>query len=118
MAKQTIGLGVSANDGSGDPLRTVFDKCNDNFDELYTDVQALKSGSITLGSIIRGENGLSYTSPGVDVIAFDSVFVTDYEVFVNASGIGYEITSKDENGFSIEFLESCTFSYVCIAITT
>jgi hypothetical protein len=35
MAKQTIGLGAAPNDGSGDPIRTAFDKCNDNFDELY-----------------------------------------------------------------------------------
>ena len=36
MAKQTINLGTSANKGDGDPLRTAFDKINDNFDELYT----------------------------------------------------------------------------------
>ena len=36
MAKQTINLGTSANKGDGDPLRTAFDKVNDNFDELYT----------------------------------------------------------------------------------
>ena len=35
MAKQTINLGTAVNDGSGDPLRTAFDKINDNFDELY-----------------------------------------------------------------------------------
>jgi hypothetical protein len=35
MAKQAIGIGSSANDGTGDPLRTAFDKINDNFDELY-----------------------------------------------------------------------------------
>ena len=35
MAKQTINLGTSANDGTGDPLRTAFDKINDNFDELF-----------------------------------------------------------------------------------
>lgn len=35
MAKQTIGLGTAPNDGTGDPIRTAFDKCNDNFDELY-----------------------------------------------------------------------------------
>jgi len=37
MAKQTINIGTSANDGTGDPLRTAFDKINDNFTELYTD---------------------------------------------------------------------------------
>lgn len=35
MAKQTVNLGTSANDGTGDPLRTAFDKLNDNFDEVY-----------------------------------------------------------------------------------
>ena len=35
MAKQAIGIGSSANDGTGDPLRTAFDKINDNFTELY-----------------------------------------------------------------------------------
>ena len=35
MAKQTINIGSSANDGTGDPLRTAFDKINDNFTELY-----------------------------------------------------------------------------------
>ena len=36
MAQQSINIGASANDGSGDPLRTAFDKINDNFLELYT----------------------------------------------------------------------------------
>ena len=37
MAKQTINIGTTANDGTGDPLRTAFDKVNDNFTELYAD---------------------------------------------------------------------------------
>ena len=32
MAKKTVYLGTAANDGTGDPLRTAFDKVNDNFD--------------------------------------------------------------------------------------
>ena len=35
MAKQTVNIGVSANDNTGDPLRSAFDKLNDNFDEVY-----------------------------------------------------------------------------------
>ncbi len=35
MAQQSINIGSSANDGTGDPLRTAFDKINDNFTELY-----------------------------------------------------------------------------------
>ena len=37
MAKETIGIGTSANDGTGDPLRTAFTKINANFSELYGD---------------------------------------------------------------------------------
>jgi hypothetical protein len=35
MARQNINIGSSVNDGTGDPLRTAFDKINDNFVELY-----------------------------------------------------------------------------------
>ncbi len=35
MAQQSINIGSAANDGTGDPLRTAFDKINDNFNELY-----------------------------------------------------------------------------------
>ena len=48
MAKQTINIGTTANDGTGDTLRAAFDKCNDNFTELYTD----DAGDV--GSIIAG----------------------------------------------------------------
>jgi hypothetical protein len=35
MALQTIGLGTSPNDGTGDSIRVAGDKINDNFVELY-----------------------------------------------------------------------------------
>ena len=46
MAKQVINIGTTANDGTGDPIRDAFDKCNDNFTELYSD-DAGDVGSIT-----------------------------------------------------------------------
>lgn len=47
MAKQTINIGTAPNDGSGDPLRTAFTKANQNFDEVYLNIQALEADSIT-----------------------------------------------------------------------
>lgn len=35
MAKQVIGIGTTANDGTGDQARVAFDKVNDNFNEVY-----------------------------------------------------------------------------------
>src|SRR5262245_11038595 len=36
MSQQLINIGTAPNDGTGDQLRTSFDKCNQNFTELYT----------------------------------------------------------------------------------
>jgi len=36
MAKQTINIGTTANDGTGDPIRSAFDKSNDNTNEIYS----------------------------------------------------------------------------------
>lgn len=37
MAQQSINIGTTANDGTGESIRSAFDKTNDNFTELYTD---------------------------------------------------------------------------------
>lgn len=47
MAKQTINVGTSANDGTGDTLRAAGGKINDNFTELYTDKAPLASPALT-----------------------------------------------------------------------
>ena len=54
MGKQTINVGTTGNDGTGDDLRTAGNKINDNFNELYTDVRGLQIAS-----------GVSSTSFGV-----------------------------------------------------
>ena len=36
MAKQSLNIGASANDNTGDTLRVGGDKINDNFNEIYT----------------------------------------------------------------------------------
>jgi hypothetical protein len=57
MAKQTVNLGSSANDGTGDPLRTAFDKINDNFDELYLYSTAASGNNITItGNTIASDD--------------------------------------------------------------
>lgn len=39
MAREVINIGTVANDGLGDPIRTSFSKCNNNFSELYSRLQ-------------------------------------------------------------------------------
>ena len=47
MAQQNINIGTNANDGTGDPLRTAFNKINSNFTELYTSSPFGKQVTIT-----------------------------------------------------------------------
>ena len=59
MAKQSVGIGSSANDGTGDTLRDGAIKVNSNFDELYTalgndtSIQVDISGSPADGQVLK-----------------------------------------------------------------
>ena len=79
MAKQVINIGTTANDGTGDPLRSAFDKVNDNFTELYTD-DAGDVNSITATAPIARDSAtgavtISLNNGGIvtDKIADDAV---------------------------------------------
>ena len=48
MAIQVINIGTSPNKGDGEPLRTAFDKINDNFSELSLKVTNLETGGVTV----------------------------------------------------------------------
>lgn len=60
MAYQALGLGSSANDGTGDDLRTGGDKINDNFVEIYT---ALGTGSALTSGISADASVVTLTAP-------------------------------------------------------
>ena len=95
MARQNINIGSSANDGTGDPLRTAFDKINDNFIELYgsdNDINTLDANldvnnfaittGVTNGDITVTPNGTgninlgSITVNGSTISANDSTQIT------------------------------------------
>ena len=92
MAKQTINIGTTANDGTGDQLRAAFDKVNDNFTELYTD-DAGDVGSITAtapiardqatGAVTISLNDAGVTFAKMQNVAANSLLVRD----ANSSGV-------------------------------
>jgi hypothetical protein len=68
MAYQALGLGSSANDGTGDDLRTGGDKINDNFVEIYTKLgngSALTSDTVALLTATQTLTNKTLTSPTV-----------------------------------------------------
>ena len=62
MAQQTINIGATANDGTGDQLRSAFDKVNDNFVEVYTEL-----GGTTLSGIKLSGNTISTDDPNANL---------------------------------------------------
>ena len=68
MAKQDIGLGTIANDGTGDTLRTGGDKVNDNFGEVYTylgDGTTLSTDPVVTTAATQTLTNKSLTSPTI-----------------------------------------------------
>ncbi|MBT7755444.1 MAG: hypothetical protein HN726_04595, partial [Candidatus Magasanikbacteria bacterium] len=66
MTQQVVDVGSSANDGTGDPIRTSMIKINDNFTEVYTELggASLSNLSLTGNSIISDDtNGQIILDP-------------------------------------------------------
>ena len=69
MAYQSIGLGSSANDGTGDDLRTGGDKINDNFVEIYTKLgngSTLTSDTVGLLTATQTMTNKTLTAPTIN----------------------------------------------------
>jgi len=69
MAYQAIGRGTSANDGTGDDLRTGAGKVNANFVEIYTkfgDGSALNSDSFVTLTGTETLTNKTLTDPLID----------------------------------------------------
>ncbi len=77
MSQQTIDIGATPNDGTGDPLRDAFDKCNDNFSELYAAIAAAEGDAkaMTLRATAEAEANnkiaASLTSPILRKLAIE-----------------------------------------------
>ena len=62
MAYQSIGIGTTADDGTGDTLRIGADKVNDNFVELYT---LLGNGTSLTSGVSATSTVLSLSAPNI-----------------------------------------------------
>jgi hypothetical protein len=94
MTQQVINIGVLADDGTGDDLRSAFNKCNLNFSELYGTGTSPLGGGVRVASLtttpvaVAPANALRHSivfhNPGTitiyvapqTVLAFDNSVVT------------------------------------------
>ena len=80
MAKQTINIGTNQDDGTGDLLRTAFQKVNENFTEVYNEI-----GGDSLSSLRF--SGSTITSDG-----------TNQNIIINPNGSGKVLKYEDTGG--------------------
>lgn len=102
MAKQIIGIGVSANDGTGDPLRTAFDKTNDNFDELYLPKIGIYDYNNTVGSQSFTSSDLKLLNNGLGVFTNKTYGITDVADLFNTTTSQFDFSGLSL-GDKVEF---------------
>ena len=55
MAYQKVGIGSSANDGTGDTLRVGADKINENFEDLFGKINGVANSAISDGTALTSD---------------------------------------------------------------
>ena len=88
MAQQIIDIGVQGNDGTGDSIRTSFNKVNQNFTEIY----AVFGGGGTIPFTKLSDAPSSYTANQVIMAATTGGVLTARDI-VGVDGITIDATS-------------------------
>jgi hypothetical protein len=113
MAIQTINLGTYANDGTGDDLRTAFQKVNANILELYNSVYGANVGAVppTSGveegelwwSTVEGRLYVYYSGAWVDASPVDGFVTYDLTAETTTGGASVRLNGTDLSQDSIKF---------------
>jgi len=106
MAKQTIGIGSTANDGTGDSIRVSFDKVNDNTNEIYS----LFGDGSTLA--ISGDATVSAGALTIATDAVETAMIADDQITFAKIENRYTVLSALGSGtsFSLDFSAATTFT--------
>ena len=93
MTQQLIDIGVQGNDGTGDSIRTSFNKVNSNFTELY----AIFGGGGTLKFTNLADAPASYSANQVIMAATTGGGLSARTIEVGASTGAFEIDTSNPN---------------------
>ena len=114
MALQTLGIGTTLNDGTGDTLRGGGSKINDNFSEIYTllgDGEDLSSGISSSATVITltaptisGAVGGTQTSATITTLANTTINTTTVNgTLLNAGTLALGAASITDTSGTISF---------------
>ena len=127
MAKQVINIGSVANDGTGDPLRSAFDKVNDNFTELYADdagdVNSVNAGTgisvdQTTGAVTVTNSEPNATHTG-DVTGATALTIANDTIDSDRIGVQYKTNISLSSGQdNLDFSLGQVFTKTILGATT
>lgn len=103
MTQQTVNIGAVANDGTGDPARTAFDKINDNFDELYA-AAALSGGAPVAVQSVTTSGATLSLAPTAGALETSFVVTCTQDCLVS---IGAAPTNKEQR-VTVDFVQDAT----------
>jgi hypothetical protein len=116
MARQNINIGAYANDGTGDDLRSAFEKVNSNIAELYSTVNGANIGSsppvvgVEQGelwwSTVEGRMYVRYGSAWIDASPSDGFVTYDLTSESTTGGANLQLNGTDLSVDTIKFASS------------
>jgi len=114
MAKLTVNIGQSANDRQGDNLRTAFNKLNQNFDEVYVNVDSLTNRitAVETGSTANSAQGNTIVGDiQGSVVGEDSTVLVDgVNSNVNAANLTGALPAIDGSNLTNLTIPAQTFA--------
>jgi hypothetical protein len=97
MAQQIINVGAAPNDGQGDPIRSAYIKCNNNFGELYSRVQVTPPSTLN-GSV--GDQAGMYAYDSNYFYYCYANYTGNSQIWGQVSELGNVVTTQIVNGTS------------------
>lgn len=85
--QQVINIGTSANDHTGDPLRTAFQKTNANFTEVYGQIVASATAGGTNAYTATPDPAITLVHGAKAIITFTNGNSTSVSLNLNATGV-------------------------------
>ena len=113
MTQQVINIGTSANDGTGDPLRSAFDKINDNFSELYAKGAAGSNLDLSDNDIeaTNTNGGINFIPNGTGKITVEDDSLTIATSKTPAASIGAVGDTAGMIAWDASYVYVCTANY-------
>lgn len=128
MAIQNINLGTYSNDGTGDDLRTAFEKVKANFIELYSisgganvgaspPISGVEQGELWW-STVEGRLYVYYGTAWIDASPVDGFVTYDITAETAAGGASVRLNGTDLSQDSIKFASSTNITVTRTDVNT